>query len=333
MAKSDTPHIALVGASSLLGKEIKDRLAAAGYPSEAVSLLDLGELAGVITEYGEEARVLTEAAEEELLRQDLVCFCGDREMVREHMRKLLDADHVALDCTGAWLPEPDAVLCLPSVGCIPTLQPGRAIVLPSATTQMLATVLAALGDAFSQGLSVTVLVPASEPGEAGLRELAQQCIAVLNLEEIPDAVFGRQQAFDIWPDPGTPSDPDTGAAEAEYLRRLGIPVPAIALLCAPVFHSLSATLHLPGHDVDAVLQSLALGGLPIEGDGEKNKARIDSPVRVSGASGVRIGRAWADGLGGTWLWVLMDNLLARAEAATSTIQALLPPPPASGNSA
>ena len=27
MAKSDTPHIALVGASSLLGKEIKDQLA------------------------------------------------------------------------------------------------------------------------------------------------------------------------------------------------------------------------------------------------------------------------------------------------------------------
>ncbi len=332
MAKSDTPHIALVGASSLLGKEIKDQLASAGYPSEAVSLLDLDELAGVITEYGEEARVLAEAAEEEILRQDLVCFCGDQAMVREHMRKILDAGHVALDCTGAWLHEPDAVLSLPSVGCVPSLQPGCAIVLPSATTQILAPVLAALGEA-AQGLSATVLVPASEPDESGLKELAQQCIAVLNLEEIPDAVLGRQQAFDIWPDPGTSSGTEAGAAEAEYLRQLGIIAPTIAVLRASVFHSISATLHMPGQEVDAVLESLAQGGLPSEGDAAKGQARIDSPVRVSGASGVRIGRAWADSQGGTWLWVLMDNLLARAEAATSTIQALLPPPPASGNSA
>jgi aspartate-semialdehyde dehydrogenase len=327
MAKSDTPHIALIGASSLLGKEVKDQLASAGYPSESLTLLDLGELAGVITEYGEEARVLAEAADEEILSQDLVCFCGDRAMVREHMPKILDAAHVALDCTGTWLHDPDAVLSLPAVGCVPSPQPGCAIVLPSSTTQMLATVISALGEA-AKGLSATVLVPASAPGEEGLKELAQQCVAVLNLEEIPDAVFGRQRAFDVWPEPGASGDNDAGVAEAEFLRRLGFPAPAIAVLCAPVFHSLSAALHLPGQEVATVLESLAQGDLISGGIAAKDQAQIDSPVRVSGTSGVHIGRAWADGKGGTWLWVLMDNLLARAEAAVSTIQALLPPPPA-----
>lgn len=330
MAKSDTPHIALVGASSLLGKEVKERLASAGYANESVTLLDLDELAGMITEYGDEARVLAETADEEILRHDLVCFCGDRAMVREHMRKILDAGHVALDCTGAWLHEPDAVLSLPSAGCVPSPQPGCAVVLPSGTTQMLATVLAALGET-AEGLSATVLVPASELGEAGLQELAQQCFAVLNLEEIPDAVLGRQQAFDIWPEPDASDDNDAGVAEAEYLRQLGIPAPAIVVLCAPVFHSLSATVHVPGREVAAVLEALAQGGLISDGIAVKDKAQIDSPVRVSGASGVHIGRAWADGQGGTWLWVLMDNLLARAEAAVSTIQALLPPPSAPGD--
>jgi aspartate-semialdehyde dehydrogenase len=159
MAKSDTPHIALVGASSLLGKEIRDQLAGVGYPSESVTLLDLEELAGVITEYGEEAMVLAETADDEILRQDLVCFCGDRAMVRRHMGKILDAGHTALDCTGAWLQEPSAVLSLPSIGRVPSPQPGCAVVLPSGTTQMLATVLTALGDVEGE-LSATVLVPA-----------------------------------------------------------------------------------------------------------------------------------------------------------------------------
>jgi aspartate-semialdehyde dehydrogenase len=327
MAKSDTPHIALVGASSLLGNEVKDQLAAAGYPGESVTLLDLDELAGVITEYGDEARVLAETADEEILRQDLVCFCGSREIAREHMRKILDAGHVALDCTGAWLHEPNAILSLPPIGLVPNLKPGCPVVLPASTTQLLATVLFALGEDV-EGLSATVLLPASDPGEAGLEELAQQCVAVLNLEEIPDVVFGRQQAFDVWPDPGASGDHDAGAAEAEFLRRLGVAAPAIAILRAPIFHSVSAAIHVPGREVKAVLESLVQGGLISDGIAKKDQTQIDSPGRVSGSFGVHIGRAWADGQGGTWLWVLMDNLLARAEAAVSTIQALLPPPPA-----
>lgn len=326
MAKSDTPHIALVGASSLLGKEIKDQLAGVGYPSESVTLLDLEGLAGVITEYGEEARVLAETADDEILRQDLVCFCGNRTMVREHIGKILDAGHIALDCTGEWLHEPNATLSLPSIGRVPSLQPGYAVVLPSGTTQMLATVITALGDVPGE-LSATVLVPASEHGEERLEELAQQCTAVLNLDEIPDAVFGRQQAFDIWPDPGAASDDDAGAIEAEHLRRLNVAAPTIAMLCAPIFHSLSAALHVPGREVGEVLESLAQGGLISGGVAKKDQTQIDSPFRVAGSSGVHVGRAWADGQGGTWIWVLMDNLLARAEAAASTIQALLPPPP------
>ena len=326
MAKSDTPHIALVGASSLLGKELKELLASAGYPGDAVALLDLDELAGLITEYGDEARVLSETAEEEILRQDLVCFCGDQTMVHEHLRKVLEAGHLALDCTGAWLNEPDALLSLPSAGCVPSPRPGSAIVLPSATTQLLAPVVAALGGG-AEGLAATVLLPASEPGEEGLNELARQSVAVLNLEEIPDIVFGRQQAFDIWPEPDTSGGLETGAREAEHLRQLGLPVPAVAVLRAPVFHSLSATLHLPGQAVDSVLERLAQGGLVSEDMVAADQEQIDSPVRVSGTSGVRVGRVWTDDQGGTWLWVLLDNLLARAEAAASTIRALLPPPP------
>jgi aspartate-semialdehyde dehydrogenase len=325
MAKQDSPRIALVGASSILGKEIKDLLASSSYPSSSVALLDLEELAGVLTEYGDEARVLAETAEAEILHQDLVCFCGDRRIVREHMPRILEAGHVALDCTGAWLHEPDAVLALPAAGRLPSMRPGQAIVLPSAATQLLATVSAALGDA-AAGLGGTILLPASEPGDEGLDELARQCIAVLNLEDVPHAVFGRQQAFDIWPEPGTGDGEKASALDIEHLRDLGLPIPAVAILCAPVFHCLSATLHVPGQETDLIMERLARAGIARSEVDDDMEERIDSPVRMAGTSGVRVGLAWADGQDGTWLWVLMDNVVARAEAALSTIQALLPPP-------
>ena len=53
-------RLALVGASSLLGVEVKDQLAASGVPRDAVTLFDLKEVAGVLTEYGDEARVFAE---------------------------------------------------------------------------------------------------------------------------------------------------------------------------------------------------------------------------------------------------------------------------------
>jgi aspartate-semialdehyde dehydrogenase len=244
------------------------------------------------------------------------------------MSKILNAGHVALDCTGAWLHEPEALITLPAAGRVPPLQPGTAIVLPSATTQLLATVISALGDA-AEGISGTVLLPASDPGDEGLDELARQCIAVLNLEDVPDSVFGRQQAFDIWPESAARGGGKRSALDLDHLRELDLPVPSVAVLCAPVFHSLASTLHLPGRETADVLDRLARAGVASSAAEEPDdQDRIDSPVRMAGTSGVRVGRAWDDGDGGTWLWVLMDNVLARAEAAVSTIQALLPPPPA-----
>jgi hypothetical protein len=85
---------------------------------------------------------------------------------------------------------------------------------------------------------------------------------------------------------------------------------------------------MPGQDTDFIMDRLARAGIAGTAAEDDAEDRIDSPVRMAGTSGVRVGLAWADGQGGTWLWVLMDNVLARAEAALSTIQALLPPPPA-----
>ena len=63
MSTDTSDRMALVGAASLLGREIKDHLAEAGFPGRAVELLDLDDEVGLLTDYGSEARVVAEAGE------------------------------------------------------------------------------------------------------------------------------------------------------------------------------------------------------------------------------------------------------------------------------
>ena len=67
-------RLALVGASSLFGTEVKDQLAASGVPRDVVSLFDMKEVAGVLTEYGDEARVFAETVSDTLLKHKHICF-------------------------------------------------------------------------------------------------------------------------------------------------------------------------------------------------------------------------------------------------------------------
>ena len=309
--------VALAGASSLLGGEIKDQLAASGFPGQAVALLEAEELAGLLTEYGEEARAMTAAVREELLQHDLICLCGSAEFAAEQLQPLRDAGQLGIDCTGAWAHAPGTYLWLPGTNAEPELESNPAIALPSGPGQLVAVAMAALGE-LAEGAVATVLVPASERGHRGLKELSQQAIAVLNLEELEEAVFGRQLAFDIWPQPAS-GEHGSEQDLADELRRLDVHPPALSVLAAPVFHCIGAKVYLPAAAPDAV--STALG--EAFSLGATDAGTIDSPVRVAGQPGIHVGGIRPEDSGGTWVWLITDNLKARAGAAVDAIHALL----------
>ena len=308
-------RLALVGAASLLGNELKDQLAASDVLREAVTLFDLEEVAGVLTEYGDEARVFAETVAEDVLAHDLICFCGDPATAGEYLGLIHDAVKLGIDCTNAWLDQPDAFAWIPGVSTPPSVSDDRMIVIPPAACLMLGTTLAALGEAGGRAVA-TIFIPASDFDNAGLQELSQQSTAVLNLEEVDVAVFGRQLAFDIWPAAGK----GTGGAEAlaSLLARLGFEVPALQLLSTPVFHGMAISLFLPDADADDVSSALLDAGI---GVGAEDGEPIDSPVMVTGAPGLHAIDVRPD-RHGAWLWLTIDNLHARAAAAVAAIHAL-----------
>lgn len=341
---SNGVRVALVGAASLLGEELKQQLAAARFPSEAVTLLDFEDAAGVLTEYGDEARVLLEAAAESMLQHDLVCFCGDPDHARDHLAILREHDRLGLDCTGAWAVSEGVFLWIPGITAAPDLGEQRAIALPSAAGLVLGTTVAALGE-MAPRAAFNLFVPASELGEPGLRELSQQSIAVLNLAGLEETVFGRQQAFDLFPCDEGHAAHAAGGLAAE-LERLSLPVPAINVVSAPVFHGFAVSLFVPEVGPAAVAGALrALGtskrttGAPNEKDEAagvepagvaketSEAAPVDSPVRAAGTAGIHASGVRADASGGTWAWLVVDNIHARAAAAVGAIHALLGPRP------
>jgi aspartate-semialdehyde dehydrogenase len=312
------PRLALVGAASLLGKEIKDQLAASGFPGTALALLDFEEVAGVLTEYGDEARVFADTVAERVLRHELACFCGNREQAAGHLEGLLAADGLGLDCTGAWLADPRAFAWIPGVTATPRLHKQRAIVIPPASALLLGGTVAALGELVERA-SINVFLPATERGDAGFEELSQQSTAVLNLLAVDETVFGRQQAFDMW----LPSaeHPLSAASLGATLDRLGLPVPALEVVSAPVFHGMALSMFVAGAGGDTVRDALEGGGIDVlEATAARDEA--DSPVRIVGRGGLRA-VAVREEARGAWVWLVTDNLHTRAAAAVAAIHTLL----------
>lgn len=317
-------RVALVGPTSEVGGEVKELLAQAGYSGDTVELLDLDDAVGVLTDYGEEARVVAEAAAGQLREHGLACFCGPSKTCRELAPVLVKGGGVAIDCTGAWLFDDEARLVDPvtTSGVTAAEDPGI-LAVPSAGALMLASLQDLLGDALD-GAVTTLLLPASEAGDAGPEELATQATSLLSFGDESGEIFGRQLAFDVWPEHASGGVRSSSAGVADQLRRLDRPVPSLSTLRAAVFHGIAASLYLPDADPDDVRTAVDLGGVTVGAEGEDGS--IDSPARVAGLRGLQIGDVWEDTVAGTWVWAVMDNHQAVAAAAVATIAAHVEPP-------
>lgn len=315
MIDTAAERLALVGATSQLGRELKEQLADAGYPADRVQLLDMEDEVGLLTDYGDEAAVVLNAARETVSRFALACFCGSAEVTRRLAPAVVEEGGLAVDCTGAFAGEQRARLA----GATPAPEPGI-VVVPHPGTLLLAGLANALD---LSRAAATVLLPASEKESPGTDDLARQTTTLLNLGEIGDAdegVFGRRVAFDLWPDPGEAGDRMTAE-----LAALEVAAPRLFVLRAPVFHALSTAVWLPGRDRDGVVAALGDAGVPVDARDHRSR-NVDSPARAAGRAGVHVAAVRADA-DGVWLWAVQDNYHAVAAAALRVIAAYLEPPP------
>jgi aspartate-semialdehyde dehydrogenase len=326
--------IAIVGASSLRGKELRDVLEERGVPGEKVRLFDEDIAVGTLTRSGDEAAVIAAVDETSFAGTKLVFFAGRAEMAGRHAEQALRAGARVIDLSEdpglgratPWIPALDPILSRPQgTGQAAEKKPLRS---PSAAAIVAASLAAALGRFQPVRLAITFLRPVSERGQEGIDELERQTVSLLSFQPLPQGVFGTQVAFNLMDACGAGDlslDAVREAVVRDVVGALGgrAPIPAIQLLQAPVFFSYAFTAYVdlgaPAETAE-IEAALASAGLSVKPASEPRPTSMS----VTGRPEAVLGPLTRDASqpAGFWLWGAADNARSVAANAVAIAESL-----------
>jgi aspartate-semialdehyde dehydrogenase len=322
--------IAIAGASTLLGRELKEALEESPLGAADFILLDEADEIGKLDQVGDELTFIQPILADTFERVDFTFFAGSEALTRKHWRDALRAGSTVLDLTGALDQETGVLVRAPWLGAeevtpdlfTPAVVPAHPAAL--ALALLLERVQQAAAVRFA---AATVLEPASQFGRPALDELHQQTVTLLSFQSMPRELYDTQIAYNLLSGFGEAAKASLSAAEARIRRHVTAlsagrwPALALQVLHAPVFHahtfSIAIELEravsvsaledaLSGDHVDLVLED------------------TDSPSNLA-ATGqndvlVRLHPEFKDARNSfetdrLWLWAAADNLRLHAQNA------------------
>jgi len=351
---TDLYRVAIVGAGTLKGREIKDALAASDFPAADVRLLDDDESLGQLDAVGDEATFIQPVARDNFDDIDVAFFASDGQFTRRNWRLARDAGATVIDTSYALEEEEGAAVFSPWVqqelgGANHLEARGRPVIPahPAATVLAILTLRAQkLGKV--RNVIASVMEPASEQGRRGMDELHEQTVKLLSFQQMPTAVYDSQLAFNVLSRYGEKSEPTLESIERRVLQHfktiiekripeevalaaksLSVPVPSLMLLQAPIFHGHAFSIYIE------LEKPVSVGDFTQALVGEHIMvARLasDAPTNVKAAGEDQIlatVRRDATHENGFWIWAAADNLrlvaLTAVECATAMTKAGLKP--------
>jgi aspartate-semialdehyde dehydrogenase len=327
--------IAIAGASSLLGRELKDALTESPLAAADVLLLDDDQVRGQLDQVGDEVTFVHAIDPESFERVDFTFFCGTEDLTRKHWREALRSGSTVLDLSGALDREPGVLVRAPWLGSggVGPVESTADLFTPAVVpAHPAALALALLLERLQQAAPVrfaaaTVLEPASEFGRAAMDELHQQTVSLLSFQNMPRAIYDAQAAYNLLAGLGESAKINLNAEEARIRRHyeaLGDgrwPALALQVIHAPVFHghAFSIAVELErAVDISAIEE--ALGGEHVDLVLEDT----DSPsnLAATGQNDVLVrlrpetaGNRNPNQTARLWLWAASDNLRLNAQNA------------------
>jgi aspartate-semialdehyde dehydrogenase len=329
-------NIALIGAETLLGKEIEERLGNRPTPPAIASFASTGE--GNFSEEEGEA-VYLEAFEKPALENiSAVLVAGVAEGALKAYQLIKSVEHRPhlIDCTGHLENQPEARLVAPIVN--DRISPDRwLLVLAHPAATAVALVLRRLQSHQKLQRVVTlVFEPASEQGKRGVSELHFQTTNLLAFKPLEKKIFDAQLTFNLLARYGEEALASLADVEQRIERHLAtilsgdrtlaaIPMPSLRVVGVPVFHGYSLSVWAEfERDVNAQEIEEALVSANIE----VRSSREDPPdaVAAAGQSGLVAGdiRVDRNNAHAAWIWIATDNLRLPADAAATLIAQLEP---------
>ncbi len=299
--------LAIVEATTLLGKEVRDTLI--GQPDlwREIRLLTTRESeVGALSEVAGAATFVQRADEDGLSGVDLVFCCG----TDEEARKVLDVlpETATAVVVASDLKDYAAIAGQPIVAGVnfAKSQHGRVLLSPHPAVVLLAHLLHPLRGLGIEEAVATVILPASMHGDPGIDELFEQTRQIIAMTaRRPSPIFGAQLAFNLLPTPASVVPLSTQLREV----LAGDPPASLQLVQGGVFHSLAASVYVRfANPADAKSLRRTLGQQP-HLELAKKPGHL-GPIDAAAHEKILVGAVQEEPStqGGFWLWAVMDNL-------------------------
>lgn len=328
---------AVVGASTLLGKELAEELSRATAVVWDLTLLDTEEAGGQMTAAGEEAMVIQPISAEAFSGIDVAFFAGDATTALAFWKSAHAAGASIVDLTGALEGQPQVVVRAASIKGGTAADLATVALVPAhPVSVMLGMLQARLESVGLTRMVATVLRPASECGSAGVEELHQQTVGLLAFKPLKKDVYDTQVAFNLVASLGEAAKMSLETVRATIQRQLGTLLGgeaadriALQLIEAPVFHGYTASVFLefrPGVEAGTVRAALHGEGLEVVDEpspSNESAAGKDEIVLSVSAAASKDGSCF-------WVWVAADNLRITAKNAAACAVELAALRPANG---
>ncbi len=327
-------RVAIVGAATLKGKELKDVLEDRNFPAVDIRLLDDYESLGQLESVQDKISFVQPVTRDQLEKVDFTFFASDEKFTRKHWKLAREAGSAIVDLSYALESEPGVPVAAPwierELGQYSplTLESNAVVVAHPAAVTLALLALRARKAGTLRRIVATVFEPVSEQGRRGMDELHEQTVNLLSFQQLPTGVFDAQVAFNMLGRYGEAAEHSLESAEQRIVAHLGkllgdrVPVPALALVQAPVFHAHTFSLYMEMEN------SVSTGDFSRALAGEhvllaRSPEEAPSNVNIAGKDEIMVAvRRDAVHENGFWLWAAVDNLRLAALTAVDCASAL-----------
>ncbi|HNY65022.1 MAG TPA: aspartate-semialdehyde dehydrogenase [Deltaproteobacteria bacterium] len=321
-------RIAIVGASTPVGKEIVKILEERAFPAlEVVALEARGAMEGhgALLELDIPVRTLEEGTFKGF---DLAFFASGPRVSMDFARQARSEGAVVIDLSVAFRMDREVPLVIPEINPEDALSHRGIIACPSAGAIQMALVLVPIHrKAVVRRVVASTYQAVSDAGEGAMNELTEQITELFNFQEAASSVFQHQIAFNVIPQVGVflesgYSSEETGVM-AEMRRMLGDGLRiSVTTAHVPVFyaHSQSLAVETEKKVSAAEVKRLLKGAPGVKVEDKPSAGVYPLAVYAAGKDECSVGRIREDQSAdnGIALWSAMDNV--RKGAALNAVQ-------------
>ncbi|MGQ4810275.1 Aspartate-semialdehyde dehydrogenase [Candidatus Entotheonellaceae bacterium PAL068K] len=322
-------HLALVGATGIVGREILRVLEEREFPVQDLTLLASVHSEGTRVEFRDRRYGVRLLTQEAFAGVDLAIFAAGPEPSQDYASHAVSHGAVVIDTSSAFRLAPNVPLCVPDLNAASLRTHQGIVAMPHSLTAQMALTLAPLHAAATlKRVVVATYQAVSGLGQRAVQEFDQQLRDVLNFRPPQVQEFPHQIAFNCLPQCGAFLEHGYTAEEMALIHETRrhfevpeLPITATAV-CVPLAygHAAAVTVEMaqPLSADEARARLEQASGVVVEDD--YHRLHYPFVTRVNGQDAVFVGRIRAD-LSvphGIHLWIVADNM--RRGAAVDVVQ-------------